>query len=445
MAIIISPTGAQILTNTDSARPRKGEAPASEPAFASLLAMLVGGIAPAIPPAGIGNQPQPESQAVQAAAGFQIPGSLPLPDLDQLTRTLMQTALEQMGPALLDGTAEAVGPEALKLLAGMGFTPAAVAAEIVPGTAQASLTEVPSDEVQPFTPSSTGAAEAMSAEQEAFGSQASGPGPVPDPVRRPELTVLPRTVGAVRVVVGQRAMGDERAERPDLVQAVSTAHGGPAAEAPAKPTVAGPGPELPNPGALPDLEPDGSDTPPGPTTEWALASLAAQGGQTEPPGSAPAEAPASLWRLATEPIAPERLVAALREVATEAEPGTYEITLRLSPESLGEVKVTLQLTGSEVRTMMEVVGAEARQALESGVDRLRQGLSEAGLTLSDFQVNTGLGGQQGRNPAAEWPDWLSPQARRRGGTPPPAAAPLASIQGPISLTRTARGRLNTLA
>lgn len=449
MAIITSPTGAQILTGTDSARPRKGETPAADPGFASLLAMLVSGVAPALPPAGIGNQPQPESRNAQALPGLQLPSLTPRPDLGQLTRTMMQEALDQMGPALLDGPPGPTPAEALKVLAGMGLSPQTeidVEMPVLLGTPGPDLTGLAETEgiqpqADPLRPASAEPVEGVQA-------------PPLQQAGRPELVVLSRPVAVVeRVVIAERATGPQPPEPPGQVQATGTVES-PATPAPASTTAenarhSGQEPDLPDSPAPPELAPERPDAPPDSPSEWTPASPANQAGPAGPPqaeGSsrAAAETPAPLRHLAAEPIAPERLVAALRDVAAGSEPGTYEITLRLSPESLGEVKVTLQLNGSEVRTVMEVAGAEARQALESGADRLRQGLSQAGLTLSDFQVNTGLGGQQGRNPTAEWPEWLRPPARRRSGTTSPGLTS-APIPGSSPRTRTAGGRLDTLA
>lgn len=93
------------------------------------------------------------------------------------------------------------------------------------------------------------------------------------------------------------------------------------------------------------------------------------------------------------PIEPARLVDEVAKFAAQAEPGEYVVTLNLHPEQLGEVKVQLHVTGREVHTVMEVGNTAAKQALENHGDSLRQGLDQAGLTLSGFNVSTSQGGQ----------------------------------------------------
>lgn len=456
MAIITSPIGTAMAAGTDSARPRKGEVSPADPGFASLLAMLVSGVAPALPPAGIGNQPPSQSQQSKGDFGVQLPGSLTRPDLEQLARSMMQAALDQMGPALLDGPGGPDSAEALKLLAGMKLTSATgieVGALALPGGSDRDMPGLDQAGVRAdLHPLPFDSAEAMEEASGANPGETASPGGA-DPLRsprRPQLVLLPHPATVVeRVVLGERPTGTDPTEPPGRIDPAAVPDAGPVPAAAESSGFSDQEHDLADSAAPPELEPARHETPPDPASEWVSAGPANQAVHAGPP---PAEAAAraaaeplpALRHLAAEPVAPERLMAALREVAAGTEPGTYEITLRLSPESLGEVKVTLQLTGSEVRTVMEVAGADARQALESGADRLRQGLSQAGLTLSGFHVNTGLGGQQGRTPASEWPEWLRPPARRRSGTSSPISAP-AATSGSSPFTRTAGGRLDTLA
>ena len=88
---------------------------------------------------------------------------------------------------------------------------------------------------------------------------------------------------------------------------------------------------------------------------------------------------------------PDQLMEQVAGTARESQDGSYTLTLRLHPEHLGEVRLQLRLSGREVQTVFQVASPEARQALENRFDQLRQNLTQSGLHLSGFDVQTGGG------------------------------------------------------
>jgi flagellar hook-length control protein FliK len=127
--------------------------------------------------------------------------------------------------------------------------------------------------------------------------------------------------------------------------------------------------------------------PHGATPDWA--------GVAPPPAPAPGTAEATAAPADPAPLAApvdvESLMAEVARTVRSRGDGAYSVTLRLHPEHLGEVRLHLTLAGQQVHTLFEVTNPEAGQALELRGQQLRSELHDAGLTLSGFQVNTGLG------------------------------------------------------
>ena len=77
--------------------------------------------------------------------------------------------------------------------------------------------------------------------------------------------------------------------------------------------------------------------------------------------------------------------------------GTYETTLRLYPEELGQVSVRIQVNGGTVSIHAYGASDIAVQALREAMPDLRQDLLQSGLDLVDSQVDQGssfLGNEQ---------------------------------------------------
>ena len=99
--------------------------------------------------------------------------------------------------------------------------------------------------------------------------------------------------------------------------------------------------------------------------------------------------------------------------------GTYETTLRLYPEELGQVSVRIQVNGGTVSIHAFGASDMAVQALREAMPDLRQDLLRSGLDLVDSQVDQGsafLGNEQesssGRMVDSDNPD--RPVSQRNG-------------------------------
>jgi flagellar hook-length control protein FliK len=68
--------------------------------------------------------------------------------------------------------------------------------------------------------------------------------------------------------------------------------------------------------------------------------------------------------------------------------------IRLDPEELGPLEVSLELDGDEIRAEFGSRSAEVRSLLESQVPRLREMLAEHGFSLADAQIGQERHAQQ---------------------------------------------------
>ncbi|MEW5924334.1 MAG: flagellar hook-length control protein FliK [Candidatus Zixiibacteriota bacterium] len=73
----------------------------------------------------------------------------------------------------------------------------------------------------------------------------------------------------------------------------------------------------------------------------------------------------------------------------------HTIFIKLEPESLGTVRLTLSSQGDSIMGRMVVDSTTARNAVESHINNLLENLAEKGVQLDAFQVSVG-GGQTGR-------------------------------------------------
>jgi flagellar hook-length control protein FliK len=132
---------------------------------------------------------------------------------------------------------------------------------------------------------------------------------------------------------------------------------------------------------------------------------------------------------------------AIAKSAISAGDGRYTVTLRLHPEQLGEVRLQLHVAGRDVQTVVQVNNPDVQHLVEQRSGDLRQGLSQAGLTLTGFNVTTGEGERE-RQSDAQPSDTLP--RRRRNGT---KALPIAGIPTarPTRLTTQRANGLDTFA
>jgi len=91
---------------------------------------------------------------------------------------------------------------------------------------------------------------------------------------------------------------------------------------------------------------------------------------------------------------------AMSEVAKAAKQGMKKLELQLEPASLGKIQVTLQMDAAkQLQVHMVIDQSASKQILEQQLPQLRQALSDQGLNLSGFTMDTNS--QQGQNSRGE--------------------------------------------
>lgn len=113
---------------------------------------------------------------------------------------------------------------------------------------------------------------------------------------------------------------------------------------------------------------------------------------------APAAAPAALdtavsARPAPPPAPPamEQLHPVITRLATSGGDGVHRLTVRLHPEELGPVQITVVVRDGAVQVSLTALD-DAQAVLQSGTPELRRMLEEAGLPGVDVDVQGGFGG-----------------------------------------------------
>ena len=125
-------------------------------------------------------------------------------------------------------------------------------------------------------------------------------------------------------------------------------------------------------------------------------------------------------------------------------PASYGLSLRLYPEELGTLEVSIRVTGKDVVTSFQVTNPAAMTVLSSHSESLRQALNQAGLSLTGFQV----GADAGQKHEGRGRDLQDQGAQTRRQQSRSAAAKAAGAAGWTSGFVTAAGRsgrLDTLA
>lgn len=139
-------------------------------------------------------------------------------------------------------------------------------------------------------------------------------------------------------------------------------------------------------------------------------------GPTGTSPSAPAAAPAP-------PVATQ-LTPQLTAMATGPD-GSHAVTVVLAPESLGEVRVQLVVTGDQVAVTLAAGQEQGRAALAQALPDLRRDLAAAGLTVTSAEVSsdvpdssTGSGASAGQQSTPQGWGERSGAATRLPGTVP---------------------------
>ena len=117
---------------------------------------------------------------------------------------------------------------------------------------------------------------------------------------------------------------------------------------------------------------------------------------------------------------PEQVMLQVKErlVQHDVKPGNQQITLTLSPDSLGELKINLNLQGQKLSVEIVTENRTARDAIVQHTDALKESLARQNITMESFDVTTGGkgSGSQGQNQNA-WRE-LVKQQQQQFWTPP---------------------------
>lgn len=103
----------------------------------------------------------------------------------------------------------------------------------------------------------------------------------------------------------------------------------------------------------------------------------------------------------------------------DVKPGSQQITLTLSPENLGELKMNLTLQGQKLMVEIITDNRTVRDAIVLHTDSLKESLSRQNITMESFDVTTGGKGSggQGENQNA-WRELAKQQQQQQFWTPP---------------------------
>ena len=117
---------------------------------------------------------------------------------------------------------------------------------------------------------------------------------------------------------------------------------------------------------------------------------------------------------------PEQVAHQVKERLTqhEVKPGNQQITLTLSPENLGELKMNLNLQGQRLSVEIVTENRTVRDAIMQHSDSLKETLARQNITVESFDVSTGGkgSGNQGQNPNA-WRELAKQQQQQNWVTP----------------------------
>jgi flagellar hook-length control protein FliK len=126
----------------------------------------------------------------------------------------------------------------------------------------------------------------------------------------------------------------------------------------------------------------------------------------------------------TEPLrqdVPEQVVQQVKErlVQHDVKPGNQQITLTLSPDTLGELKMNLNLQGQKLSVEIVTENRTVRDAIIQHTDALKESLARQNITMESFDVTTGGKGpgNQGQNQSA-WRELAKQQQHQQLWTSP---------------------------
>jgi flagellar hook-length control protein FliK len=393
-------------------RTRKHAAARPDATDAAALQAADGGTQ-AAPPAPVGPVTAPPTGAVDSATSSSatVQPAVPTPGLaSMLTGAVVPTPVVPVldgqalpAPAKVATTATATATSAATSAAPSAAAAVVAAAATAGAPAAAAGTSVPA---APAAADAAGAAAAGAAgplqgftAAAVAGAPAAGPG-APAPVAATAPVVV-ATAEAGSAAAGQAHDGDPaRHDR----------KGGTPAQAAAAP-VAGSAPAaLPVPGAVPASGGD-APTPPPDVAAVVAPSTAVRTEATAPAVVAPRVDPAPL----AQQLAPS--LQTLKSLGN----GQHVMTLNVTPEHLGPVRVTAHISAEGVR--IELVGAtqESREALRQSLTDLKRDLAGAGLKAD---LSLGSGSTDSDGPAWQSRDgaWQAQDGARAGARRPTVGA-----------------------
>jgi flagellar hook-length control protein FliK len=118
---------------------------------------------------------------------------------------------------------------------------------------------------------------------------------------------------------------------------------------------------------------------------------------------------------------PEQVMQQVKErlVQHEVKAGNQQITLTLSPDSLGELKMNLNLQGQKLSVEIITESRSVRDAIVQHTDALKESLARQNITMDSFDVTTGGkgSGNQGPNQNA-WRELARQQQQQQLWTSP---------------------------
>jgi len=168
------------------------------------------------------------------------------------------------------------------------------------------------------------------------------------------------------------------------------------------------------------------------TEEWARKAISIEARLAPPPGftwttadvgvtspqMTPRAAEAFGARMLFEmPHPAENLSRLVQSIRVQSREGMSQANVRLNPEHLGEVTVTVRVEGGTVTAIVRAESADVRQWLRGQEDSIRASLAGQGLDLDELVVDRDPSGQQESPEQEQAPRWRVPQRRRSGPEP----------------------------
>ncbi len=118
---------------------------------------------------------------------------------------------------------------------------------------------------------------------------------------------------------------------------------------------------------------------------------------------------------------PEQVMQQVKErlVQHDVKPGSQQITLTLSPDSLGELKMNLNLQGQKLSVEIVTENRSVRDIIVQHTDALKESLARQNITMESFDVTTGGkgSGNQGQNQNA-WRELAKQQQQQQSWASP---------------------------